>query len=277
MIDIKKWKICGVIPAAGLANRLAPLPFSKELFLIDYGRVDDDHLFHPKTSMQFLLESMKEGGAENVFIVIRNPKWDIPAYYGDGSQLGLNLAYLMMGIPYGHPFTINQAFNFTKEQIVLVGFPDILVAPSGSFKELVDKLISSDADAFIGLYAVDNPKEWDMVKTTSDGDVLNIAIKNYQNSYNYAWSTIAWKPRFSEFLNNYLQEFLCANPNGKISIGQFWREIILSDIINAAIKSGLKIKGHQFSGGKCLDIGTLEGLKKADTILNFLKDENKTK
>jgi hypothetical protein len=43
----------------------------------------------------------KRAGARVVFIILRSGKWDIADYYGDGSRLGLRLAYLVMGDPYG--------------------------------------------------------------------------------------------------------------------------------------------------------------------------------
>jgi glucose-1-phosphate thymidylyltransferase len=174
---LKKLRITGLIPAAGSASRLSPLPFSKELYPIYIDKVSKEKPFHPKTTIQYLLENMKNGGAINVFIVIRDGKWDIPSYFGDGSTLGLNIAYLMMGVPFGPPFTIDQAYPFLENDLIVFGFPDILVTPFNAFDVLVEKLKNSSADAILGLHNVDDPENWDMVKLGSNGLVSILIIK----------------------------------------------------------------------------------------------------
>lgn len=256
-------KIAGLIPAAGNANRLSPLPFSKELYPINFDRVDELHPDHPKTSMQYLLENMKLGGAENVFIVIRDGKWDIPSYFGDGSRLCLNLAYLMMGLPFGPPFSLNQAYSFLDNQIVLFGFPDILVTPPDSFKELVEKLSKSDADAILGLHKVDEPFHWDMVRINEEGRVTDLTIKEERKSYNYGWAIMAWKPSFTLYLNEFVQKLLKQNNKGLISYNKTFREPIVSDVVKAALDDGLWIDSFVFEKGKVLDVGVSERIKRS--------------
>jgi dTDP-glucose pyrophosphorylase len=262
---MRKTSIIGLIPAAGAASRLSPLPFSKELYPINFDQVDKNNPKHPKTTIQYLLENMQTGGANNVFIVIRDGKWDIPGYLKEGSSIGLNIAYLMMGLPYGPPFTIDQAFPFLdkENQIVLFGFPDILIYPYNAFEVLTEKLRSSDADAIAGLFRVDEPAHWDMVKTNSQGVIVDIIIKRDIPGYTSAWAILAWKPRFSEFMHQYLQTILLKDPLGRIDDDGNQREIIISDVVKAAVQSGLKIEGHLFEDGKALDVGTVPRIIKS--------------
>ena len=92
-------EIVGLIPAAGQARRLAPLPCSKEVFPVGFEPVDAKGVGRPKPVCIFLLEKMAAAGAWKVYIVLRDGKWDIPSYLGDGSRYGLSLAYLMMRLP----------------------------------------------------------------------------------------------------------------------------------------------------------------------------------
>ena len=108
-------KIVGLIPAGGSGMRIAPLPCSKEIYPIGLKR-DSGVETRSKAVCEYLLERMKNGGVRNVFIVIRKDKSDIPAYLGDGFELGLNLAYLMMRNPNGAPYTLDQAYNFIKNE-----------------------------------------------------------------------------------------------------------------------------------------------------------------
>ena len=88
--------------------------------------VDDTGTMRPKVVSHYLLEKMRLAGVSKAFVVLRDGKWDIPAYFGDGGMLDMNLAYLMMKLPYGAPYTADQAYPFLQHSLVAFGFPDIL-------------------------------------------------------------------------------------------------------------------------------------------------------
>ena len=87
----------------------------------------------PKVVSHYLLEKMRLAGIQEVYIVLRPGKWDIPAYFGDGSALGMHLAYLILGVPFGVPFTLDQAYPFVRNATVAFGFPDMLFDPEDGF------------------------------------------------------------------------------------------------------------------------------------------------
>jgi glucose-1-phosphate thymidylyltransferase len=72
-------QVVGLIPAAGHATRLAPLPFSKELYPIGFH--EGPHGPRPKVVAHYLLEKLHAAGIRRVFVVLRDGKWDIPAYF----------------------------------------------------------------------------------------------------------------------------------------------------------------------------------------------------
>ena len=94
-------EVVGLIPAGGKAARIAPLPCSKELYPIGLRPADDGHGSRPKVVSHYLLEKMRFAGITKAYIVLRPGKWDIPAYFGDGALLNIDLAYLMLGAPFG--------------------------------------------------------------------------------------------------------------------------------------------------------------------------------
>ena len=55
-------EVIGLIPAAGQATRLSPLPCSKELFPIGFGASKTGHNLVPKVVCQHLLEKMRLAG-----------------------------------------------------------------------------------------------------------------------------------------------------------------------------------------------------------------------
>ncbi len=248
--------IIGLIPAGGKATRISPLPCSKELFPLGLHPTADGGL-RPKAVATYLLEDMRTGGATKAFFVIRQGKWDIPAYYGDGALLNMNIGYLLMNVPYGPPFTLDQAYPFVKDDIVFMGFPDILTEPRDAFQYLLKDLQTTNADAVLGLFPTEFPHKWDPVDLSADGRITKVEIKPAQTDLKYVWAIATWSPVFSQFMHGYLQEKLSAFEAGQA------REIIFSDIMQAAIDNGLHIRGVLFENGTCLDVGTPADLQKA--------------
>ena len=101
-----------LIAAGGLANRLGALPRSKEIFPI-VGQFTNDRI---KVVCENLIEYYKVAGINNIHFIIRKGKWDIPQLLGDGSSIGVNISYKIMDVPFGTPFTLDQAYPFIKDK-----------------------------------------------------------------------------------------------------------------------------------------------------------------
>src|SRR5262245_55704587 len=125
----RELELVGLIPAAGQATRIAPLPCSKEIFPVGFRTEPQSGTVRPKVVSHYLLEKMRRAGITRAYLVLRSGKWDIPAYYGDGAMLDMHLAYLLMGRPFGPPYTLDQAYPFLQNALVAFGFPDILFTP----------------------------------------------------------------------------------------------------------------------------------------------------
>ena len=139
-------EVVGIVPMSGLASRITPLPCSKEIFPIGFSNAAAKTNIRPKVASHYLLEKMRFAGIRNAYLVLRKGKWDIPAYWGDGEILDMNLAYLLMNSAYGVPYTIDQAFSFVAEHTVAFGFPDIIFQPEDDYTQLISKLDAEDAD-----------------------------------------------------------------------------------------------------------------------------------
>jgi glucose-1-phosphate thymidylyltransferase len=245
-------EVVGIIPAAGLGSRLGQMPFSKELFPLGF-KADGT----PKVVSEYLLELMREGGAEQACFIVRNGKWDIPAYLGDGSNYNMAFAYLLMNRPYGTPFSVDQAYSFVKDKTVVFGFPDILVEPADVFTQLLGKLQETNATIVLGLFEVVHPHKWDMVETDKTGKVKTIVPKPDKSDLTMAWCLAVWSPEFTEFMHQYLHQI---EPQ---FIVDERKELPMGAVIQAAIENGMIVQSVCFTGGSCLDVGTPEDLKKA--------------
>ena len=251
--------IIGLVPAAGQATRLSPLPFSKELFPIGYMRLKGSDDWRPKPVCMYLLEEMKAAGVKDVFIILRKGKWDIPAYLGDGSLLDMNFAYLMMNLPFGVPYTLDQAFPFIQDAIVVFGFPDIIFKPDDALLRLLAKQAESGADIVLGLFRVSQPHKNDMVGLDGDGRIYEIQIKPTSTNFCYTWIIAVWASSFTHFMHEHVA-VIRKKKRDKITGN---REVFFSDVIIAAMQNNMQVDKVIFDDGIYLDIGTHENLIKA--------------
>ena len=247
--------VIGLIPAAGRATRIAPLPCSKEIYPLGLRTVGEADTSAPKVICQYLLDKMRLAGISKAFIVLRQGKWDIPAYLGDGTSFNMNLAYLMLGLPYGVPYTIDQAYNFVKKSVIAFGFPDILFEPDDAFVQLFARQTISDADAVLGIFPADRTRKVDMVDIADGGQIREIIIKPKETNLQHTWGISVWRPTFTNFMHNYLlesKESAATQP-----------ELHMGDVFQAAISKGLLIEGLQVSDRPFIDIGTADDLLRA--------------
>ncbi|MBE9211888.1 dTDP-glucose pyrophosphorylase [Plectonema cf. radiosum LEGE 06105] len=262
---MSKRPVIGLIPAGGKATRISPLPLSKELYPVGFQgnsnnniykntQINNQNNLRPKVVSHYLLEKMQLAGIDKAYFILRPGKWDIPAYFGDGAMLSMNLGYLIMGLPYGVPFTLDSAYPFVKDTVVALGFPDILFQPKDAYIQILKKLESSKADVVLGLFPTDKPQKAGMVNFDDTGKVYSIIEKPLDSNLHFMWAIAVWQPSFSKFLHEYL-----------IAIKQdinlpHLPEIPIGNVIQAAISKGLQVEAEAFINGSYLDIGTPDDL-----------------
>lgn len=257
-------EVIGLIPAGGRAIRIAPLPCSKELYPIGFRQVEKDGSLRPKVICHYLLEKMRLAGITKSYIVLRDGKWDIPAYLGDGKMFNMSLAYLTMRLSFGVPYTIDQAYPFVKHAIVALGFPDILFQPDNVFLQSLNRRTETNADIVLALFPTDNPQKWDMIDLDEKGQIRQFVIKPSQTHLRYTWTTAVWTPIFTHFMHKYLVAIQKGTEGNNICSNTSEQpELFVGDVIQAAIHEGLRVEGVLFPRGTCLDIGTPEDLIKA--------------
>lgn len=251
----------GLIPAGGKAERISPLPCSKEIFPVGFGEIRQKGQLHPKVAAHYLLENMRLAGAQKSYIVLSRGKWDIPAYFGNGSIVNMPIAYLITEVFYGVPFTLDSAFPFIKNKRVLFGFPDIILQPADAYVRLVDRMLASRADIVLGLFPAANPQKMDMVDLNADGTIRDIHIKPIQTDLKWTWVIAAWNGAFTQFMHDTVQRYLHAIVSQESRRPkEHLKEIFVGDVVREAIGSELKIDQVMFSQGTYIDIGTPEDL-----------------
>jgi glucose-1-phosphate thymidylyltransferase len=255
----------GLIPAAGLGTRLGTLPCSKEVFPVGWA-ADASGAPRPVVAAESLIRKFGIAGVDRAFVVLRDGKWDIPSYLGDGARLGVPLGYLMMRWPFGQPFTLDAAHPFLGEATILFGFPDILFDPEDAFLRLLDRLESSGADVALGLFPARRPEKMDMVELNDAEAVQEIVIKPTGTTLRFTWIIAAWTGTFTAFLHQFVARSLermeeeRRDASATVIEG---RELYLGDVLQAALRDGLHIEAVTFDAGRYIDIGTPEELRAA--------------
>jgi len=263
-------EVIGLIPAGGIASRLSPIPCSKEIYPIGFGPLVKDSGSHPKVVCYYLLEKLQLAGISKAYVILRSGKWDIPAYLGDGKMFGMDIAYLIMNLPFGVPYTLDQAYPFTKDAIIALGMPDINFHPETAFLKLLQQQVATNADVVLGLMPVERPHKWDMVDLDEHGRIRQFVIKPAHTLLTYAWVIAVWTPVFSDFMHQYLIVHQCTIRSQDSAENRQKQnpELYMGDVFQTFIEEGRSIETVTFPNGSCIDIGTPEDLLKA---LNLTK------
>ncbi len=255
-------EVVAVLPAAGRSLRLAPLPCSKEVLPVGFGPIPGIQGTRPKVVSHYLLECLRKAGVRKGYVVIRQGKWDIPAYWGDGEMLGMDLAYVVIEGSSGPPDTIDRAYPFIKDKVVAFGFPDIIFRPGDVFAKLLARLDRPGVDVVLALFPAHDPKAMDMIDIDENLRVCAIHLKPKTTRLRYAWVCAAWTPVFTEFFHQFLHRVRKGRSVGLVGNRKIdaQGDVPVGAVLAAAVQAGLKIEGVTFPTGRYIDIGTPQAL-----------------
>jgi glucose-1-phosphate thymidylyltransferase len=220
----------------------------------------------PKVACHHLFEKFRRAGVENVYVILRDGKWDIPGYLGEGQLIGLHVAYIVVADTVGPPDTLDRAYSFTSDKTVAFGFPDLVFDPDDVFARLLSELHRSGCDVVLGLYPpAQGVSQADMVEVDETQRVKAIILKPQSSELTYTWICAVWTPTFSAFMHDFLERerqkshearlaYRNIDPQGDLPVGA---------VIKAAIEEGLRVCGLAFPADRYLDIGTPDNLAEA--------------
>ena len=260
--------VVGHVPAAGRGNRIAPLPCSKEIYPIGFRRDGPNGEPRARAASHHLFDKMQRAGIETAYIVLRNGKWDIPAYFGDGQIVGMRLAYLVIEESQGPPDTLDRAFAFVRGKHVAFGFPDILFGPDDVFTRLM--ATSGNPDVVLGLFPAHDCRAMDMVDVDPQGLVRSMVLKPPSTHRRYTWLCAVWNPVFTEFMHDFVESELASRPNDVAAhrAKDAQGDLPVGAVMAAAVDKGLTVMGVVFPEHSYIDIGTPSDLVRAVAAAN---------
>jgi glucose-1-phosphate thymidylyltransferase len=238
----------GLIPAAGAARRLQPLPFSKELLPV--GSQLKDGSERPRAVSEFIVERLINGGATRLCFVVAPRKLDIITYYG-ASVDGVPVCYAIQPEPTGLCDAIFRGVPFAAPQeSIAVGLPDTVWFPADGLARLPERELS-----FL-LFQVEEPQFFDAVVTDEHDRVLEIQAKSAAATTDWIWG--AFRGRADVFRQ--LQALWCERGR---------RDEYLGPLVNEYIARGARVTGIR-AGTSYVDVGTVTGYRRAFADLQDL-------
>jgi glucose-1-phosphate thymidylyltransferase len=214
---------------------------------IGWGEGPDDR---PRTvvACEPLLRQMCRAGVSRALVVLGTGKWDVPAFLGDGARVGLDLAYLVIDDSPSTAHTVARASGHLGDATIVFGFPDLVLQPADALELLVARHRAGDADVVLGLFPTNDPSQFDMVETGSEGVVRQIVVKPAATNLRSTWLAAVWGAAFTAFV----QEWVTV---GRAAEAAPAREAYIGDVVQAAVVTGMRVVGVEVPGGAYDDVG----------------------
>jgi glucose-1-phosphate thymidylyltransferase len=252
--------VVGLLPAAGRAHRMSPLPCSKEIYPIGFRTDERTGDLRPRVVSHHLFEKFRAAGITTAYVVVRSGKWDIPAYFGDGSVVGVDIAYRVISESIGPPDTIDRAYSFVHHRWIAFAFPDMVFGPDDVFRQLLQRLTSTTATVVLGLYPTADVQRMDMIEVDAAGRVHHILLKPSQSDLRYTWTCAVWKPEFTEDLHACVERERRSSGAARRDIDA-GGDLPMGSVLQAALADGMVVEGVTFAGQTFVDIGIPVQLK----------------
>lgn len=215
----------GVILAGGTGSRLRPITHTGPKQLVPIAN---------KPVLEYAVDDLIEAGITEIGIILGNKGRDaIQEYFGDGSEWGVEITYIIQGEPLGLAHAVGCARDFVGDDSFVVYLGDDLMREG--IIELVEDFDAGEYAAGIGLQEVDEPSRYGIVDVDEAGDVVQLVEKPEDPPNNLALIGIyIFTPKIFDKID---------------SLEKSWRgEYEITEAIQALLDDGLRIQSHIVNG-----------------------------
>ena len=248
-----------LIPAGGRATRLGDLPCSKEIVPLRFGGGGAPPGGGPILACDGLLGALRQAGVERAVFALGAGKWDVPSALGcGGGPRRPALSYVPVTDSRSVPESLDRAYPFVADRVVVMGFPDVWFRPVDAVRRTLDAHARTGADVALGCFPTDRPERTDMVAIGDRGEVRRIEVRNPASSLRFNWLLAAWGPRFSAFLHEQVATSAGGGETGEPRRGEPrpGPELQLGEVFRRALDAGLAFTAAAFEDGDFVDLGT---------------------
>jgi glucose-1-phosphate thymidylyltransferase len=247
-------ELVGLVPAAGRARRLGPLPCSKEVLPIGVRATADGPVV--RVACDCLLDALRMAGVARTVIVLREDKWDVARHLGSGEGRGFPISYLSLADSASLPESLDCAGPFLRGERVALGFPDVQLGPADSLARVAARQEETGSDLVLGLFPAERPETTDMVEVDAAGRVVRIEVRPRETALRLCWLLAVWGPAFTEHLHEVVESARRRDAFEGYAAG----ELQIGAVVAGALERGLDVRGIEIAGGWFRDIGTPEDL-----------------
>jgi dTDP-glucose pyrophosphorylase len=242
----------GLIPAAGLGNRLRPITLAipKELLMID-----------DKAMIEYVIEAMKLVDIKDITIVVGWKKHAILDYLGSGERLGVKISYVVQDKRDGLAKAVAAGEHIIGNQPFLVVLGDDFFYPKTFLKEIMNFHNEQRADATIGVLEVEDPARHGIIKPGPANKIEDIVEKPSKEEAPSSIGVIGIYIFNSEIFDAIRK----TQPGIK-------DEYQLTDSIKILIDQGKRVL-YKTIEGTHIDVGTLEDYKKANAYIAKMRSD----
>ncbi|NUC70875.1 glucose-1-phosphate thymidylyltransferase [Haloterrigena sp. SYSU A558-1] len=215
----------GVILAGGTGSRLRPITHTGPKQLVPIAN---------KPVLEYAVDDLVEAGIGEIGIILGNKgRAAIQEYFGDGSDWGVDITYIVQGEPLGLAHAVGCAKDFVGDDSFVVYLGDDLMREG--ITELVEDFNTEEYAAGIGLQEVDEPSRYGIVDVNDAGDVIQLVEKPDDPPNNLALIGIyVFTPAIFEQIE---------------ALDKSWRgEYEITEAIQGLLEDGKRIQSHVVHG-----------------------------
>ncbi len=154
-----------VIMAGGFGTRIQPLTNSIPKPMLPVLN---------KPMMQHVLESLRDIGIKEMVVLLYYMPEVIKSHFGDGSEFGVKINYVVPDDDYGTAGAVKKAKEFLDESFIIVS-GDLIT--DFNFQELIDFHAQKSSKLTIGLTSVSDPLQFGVVIAGADGRIQKFLEK----------------------------------------------------------------------------------------------------
>ena len=158
-------KLKAIILSAGEGSRMRPLTLTKPKTMLPVAG---------KPIIQYNIESLRDNGITDIFLIVRYKEEIVRNYFGDGSDFGVNISYKTQKDFLGTANAISYGEDFIDDSIIVLNGDIIL--DDEIIHEIIKKYNYLSPDTLMLLTEVEDPSAFGVVEI-ENGNIKNIVEK----------------------------------------------------------------------------------------------------